>query len=183
MATNVVSPEWTILDRTIKELRKMAAEREFVRSGNEAVRSVVPSAVLRWITLEGGDQNQNNGFVNIPRPGMLVTSLPVKETAAGVSCAHDIIVTIVIQIVDDSSSSRQSSGPVQTYMDWMNRVRHKILGSPMIFRQDFNPAIADPYGVWAKDRIPSDPQKLWRHSQQVAAFSFFVIVRQHREGL
>lgn len=180
MADKVTSPEWVILERTVKELKKMAAERQFIRSGNEAVRSVFPSAVLRWITLEGGEQNTN--FMNIPKPCMLVTPMPVKESPTGTACANDAIVTIVIQAVDDNSSSRQSSGPVQSYMDWMNRIRNQILGNPMIFRQDFNPAVADPYGVWAKDRIPADPQRFWRHQQAVSAFSFFVKVRQHRSA-
>ncbi len=180
MATSVVNPEYLITHRTLTTLKTMAASREFVRSQDEAVRSVVPSAVLRWVTLEGGEHNQQTGFVNIPRPCILVTPMPVKESAGGTSCAQDIVVTMVVQIVDDSASSRQSSGPYRTYTDWMNRIRHEILDDPTLFRQDFNPAIADPYGVWPKDRVPSDPQKLWRHSQQVAAFSFFVKVRQHR---
>lgn len=180
MATTVVSPEYLITERTLTTLRAMAADRQFVRSYEEAVRSVVPAAVMRWITLEGGEQNQNNGFVNVPKPCILVTPLPVKESTSGTSCAQDTVVTMVVQIVDDSASSRQSSGPYRTYVDWMNRIRHEILDSQTLFRQDFNAAIADPYGVWPKDRVPSDPQKLWRHSQQVAAFSFFVKVRQHR---
>ena len=180
MATSVVSPEYLITHRTLTTLKTMAADREFVRSADEAVRTVVPSAVLRWITIEGGSHNQQAGYVNIPKPCILVTPLPTKEGTGGVNCAQDEVVTMVIQIVDDSASSRQSSGPYRTYVDWMNRIRHEILDSATLFRQDFNAAIADPYGVWPKDRVPSDPQRLWRHSQQVSAFSFYVKVRHHR---
>lgn len=181
MTTAVISPEYLILDRTILTLKNMAAEREFVRSADEAVRSVVPNTVLRWTTLEGSQQNQQNGFINVPKPAILVTSMPVKSAVeGGVACANDEIITIVIQIVDDSSGSRSSSGPYRTYVDWMNRIRHEILDNLTLFRADFDPAVADPYYTGPKDRVPADPQKLWRHSQSVAAFSFFVKVRHHR---
>lgn len=184
MATTVVSPERLIWERTLTTLRTMAGEREFTRSAGEVVRSVSPKAILRWITTEGAEHNQNVGFVNIPKPAILVTCLGIKEAAeGGVNCAQDIVVTIVIQIVDDSTGATQSQGPYATYMDWINRIRHRILGSQTIFRQDFaDPGVADPYGHWAKNRVPTDPQRLWRHSQQVAAFAFFVKVRQHRAG-
>lgn len=182
MATDVVSPEHVILERTLTTLKTMAAEREFTRSANEAVRSIFPNTVLRWITLEGSQQNQQSGFVNVPKPSLLVTPMPVKSAQeGGVSCANDEIVTIVIQIVDDSAGSRASSGPYRTYVDWMNRIRHTILTNTQLFRQDFTAAVADPYYVGPKDRVPSDPQKLWRHDQAVAAFSFFVKVRHHRD--
>lgn len=180
MATTVVSPEYLILYRTLRTLRAMAAEREFVRSASEAVRSVLPATVLQWRTLEGSDHNQQTGFVNLPKPCILVTCLPVRESTGGVNCANDEIVTIVIQIVDDTGGSQISQQPIRTYMDWMNRIRHEILDNLLIFRQDFDPAIADPYLVHPKDRVPADPQKLWYHEQQVAAFSFFVKVRHHR---
>jgi hypothetical protein len=181
MATEVMSPEFLILNRTLVTLKTMAANAEFTRSENEAVRSVKPSTILRWITLEGADQNQQGGFVNLPKPSILVTPMPVKSAIeGGVSCANDEVITIVIQIVDDSAGSRASSGPYRTYVDWMNRIRHTILDDPTLFRADFDPSIADPYYVGPKDRVPADPQKLWRHSQSVAAFSFFVKVRHHR---
>lgn len=177
----VVSPEYVILERTLTTLRTMAMEREFTRSGNEAVRSITANTVLRWRTLEGARHNQNDGVVNVPKPCLLVSLLPVRTgMEAGTNCAEDEVVWITIQIVDDTSGSRASSGPYRTYLDWMNRIRHELLETPMLFRQDFDPAIADPYYVGTKDRVPADPQKLWAHDQQVAVFAFFVKVRHHR---
>lgn len=181
MTTEVISPEHVILARTLTTLKTMAADREFIRSADESVRSIGPNMVLRWTTLEGASHNQQGGFVNVPKPCLLVTPMPVKSAIeGGVACANDEIVTIVIQVVDDSAGSRASSGPYRTYVDWMNRIRHTILDDLTLFRGDFDPAVADPYYTGPKDRVPADPQRLWRHSQTVAAFSFFVKVRHHR---
>jgi hypothetical protein len=179
--STVVSPEYVILERTLTTLRTMAMEREFVRSGNEAVRSITANTVLRWRTLEGARHNNNDGVVNVPKPCLLVSMLPVRPVMeGGTNCAEDEVIIITIQIVDDTAGSRVSSGPYRTYIDWMNRIRHRIMETATLFRQDFDPAIADPYYVGAKDRVPSDPQKLWAHDQQVAVFAFFVKVRHHR---
>jgi hypothetical protein len=179
--SNVVSPESVILERTLTTLKKMAARREFVRSRNEAVRSIVPNTVLRWRTLEGARHNSQDGVVNVPRPCMLLTLLNTKTAVeGGTNCAEDEVIWVTVQIVDDTNGSRISSGPYRTYSDWINRIRHEILETPTLFRQDFDPAIADPYYVGVKDRVPTDSQRLWTHDQQVAVFAFFVKVRHHR---
>jgi len=180
MTTSVTNPEWLILNRCLTTLREMAADREFVRSASEMVASVKPAQIYQWRTLEGGDHNQQSGFVNIPTPSILVTVMPVRGGAGGVNCADDEVVTVVIQIIDAATGSQISRGPIRTYGDWMNRIRHTFLDDLTIFRQDFDPAVADPYIVVPKDRVPADPQKLWYHEQQVAAFSFYVKVRHHR---
>ena len=179
MATTTFSPEWTILDRTHKTLVNMAASGEFVRSTNEAVRSVGVKQVFKWRTLEGSDHNQQSGIVNMPFPCILVSIVPVKSSSSN-NCSDDELVTVAVQIVDDATGPAISQGPLRSYMDWMNRIRKAIIGNLTLFRQDFTPATADPYITVAKDRVPSDPQKLWSHEQQVAAFSFYVKVRHRR---
>ena len=179
MTTPVLNPEWLILSRTLTTLRSMASSNQFVRSGSDAVRRVTAQQIFSWRTLEGGDHNQQSGFVNLPMPCILVTVMPVKGGAGGVSCADDEVITVVIQIVDNASGPQLSIGPVRTYGDWMNRIRHRLL-QMALFHQDFDPTVADPYITIPRDRVPADPQKLWFHDQQVAAFSFSVKVRHHR---
>lgn len=180
MTTPVSSPEWLIFNRTLQTVRDMASRKEFVRSEKEAVMSVRPAQVLPWKTLEGGDHNQQAGFVNLPVPAMLITPMTTRGGSKGSNHSDDEIVTIVVQVVDSATGPTISQTPIRTYMDWMNRIRHTVLESPRLFRQDFNPAQADPYLCLAKDRVPSDPQRLWTHEQQVAAFSFLVKVRHSR---
>lgn len=180
MAMTINSPEWLILSRTLKRLREAAAAREFVCSYNEPVLPLNPSSVLQWKTLEGSTHNVHDGFVNIPMPAMLVTLMPVKPSlTSGVTCADDEQITVVIQIVDNTPMNMASSTPLRTHIDWMNRIRHFILTEQRLFKQDFDPQIADPWQVRARNRVPADPDKLWRHDQQVAAFSFIVFVRHH----
>jgi hypothetical protein len=183
MASKVSSPEWMILARTIKRLKKAAADREFVCSMNEPVLPLNPSSVLQWKTLEGSNHNQHDGFVNIPLPSILVTLMPVKPSlTAGVNCADDEQITIVLQLVDNTPMNLASMTPIRTHIDWMNRIRRIFLSETILFKQDFDPSIADPWQVRARDRVPSDPTKLWQHDQQVAAFSFVVFVRHHHDA-
>lgn len=178
MATSVESPEWLIMNRTLITIRTMAAEREFVRSNGEAVRSVGPNQVRPWITQQGAKQNNNDGTVNIPLPAILVSPYPVKAAqSSGTNCAEDEMIQMVIQICDTAIMPAASRGPIRTYMDWMNRIRARIVDDLTIFRQDFDPAIADPFNCKSKDRVPADPDRLIIHDQKVAMFSFVVFVR------
>lgn len=180
MTTAVFNPEYTILKRILTKLRTMAAENEFTASQDEGVWPVGPQQIIQWRTLEGSEQNQQNRLINIPIPAILVTQLPARGSAQeGVNCADDEAIGYVIQIVDGIAHPYSSQGPIRTYGDWMNRMRHAFVSDLTIFRQDFDPAKADPWLVKAKDRVPSDPQKLWSHDQQVAAFSLVVYVRHH----
>jgi len=183
MATAVDSPEWLILSRTLATIKTMAAEREFVRSSGEAVRSIGPSQVRPWITPQGARYNSNDGTVNIPLPSILVSPYPVKgANSSGTNCADDEMVQMVIQICDTAIMPAASRGPIRTYMDWMNRIRSRILNDLTLFRQDFDPAVADPFAVKAKDRVPADPDRLTIHDQKVAVFSFVVFVRHTISG-
>lgn len=178
--TPVTNPEWLILDRTVKTLREMAANGNFAASRGEAVFPVHPKAIVPWKTVQGHTHNMSDGLVNMTTPCMLVTVTSVKGSTMGVNCADDEPISIVIQIVDQTNGPQASMTAIRTYGDWMNRIRHTILGDLVLFRQDMDPAIADPYVVYARDRVPSDPQRLWTHEQQVAVFSFMVMVRHHR---
>lgn len=180
MTLSVVNPEWLILNRTVLTLREMAIDGKFRKSADEAVFPVHPKAIIPWKTVQGHTHNQNDGYVNLNLPGILVSVSSIKGSTLGVNCADDEPISIVIQIVDSANGPQASMGPMRTYGDWMNRIRHTILSDPTLFRQDMDPAIADPYVVYARDRVPSDPQKLWTHEQQVAVISFLVMVRHHR---
>lgn len=178
MSTDVVSPEWLVFDRTMKTLKTMAAERQFVRSGNEAVRSVGPLQVRPWVTTQGAKMNDNDGTVNIPLPAILVSPVPVKAaSSSGTNCAEDEVIQIAIQICDSTVMPAASRGPFRTYMDWMNRMRSRLVDDLTLFRQDFDPALSDPFLVRSKDRVPADPDRLLIHDQKVAMFSFVVFVR------
>ena len=179
MTTSVANPEWLVLNRTLTKIKQMAAEREFVPSIGEPVHSVGPLAVFGWRTLEGTEHNQQSRFIHLPNPCILITALAVRGAQhEGVNCADDEAIPIVIQIVD-TIAHPMSSLALRTYGDWMNRMRHAMIADLTLFRQDFDPATADPFLTKARDRVPADPQKLWSHDQQVAAFSFVVYVRHH----
>lgn len=183
MATAIYSPEWLILRRSLLRLKEMAASREFVSSHNEPVLPILPSSVLQWKTLEGSNHNQHDGFVNIPMPAALVTLMPVNPSLSpGVNCADDEQITVVIQLVDQTPMNLASMSPQRTHIDWMNRIRHVMLTEMTLFKQDFDSERADPWQVRARNRVPTDPDKLWRHDQQVAAFSFIVFVRHHHDA-
>lgn len=182
MTTAVVNPEWCIQNRTVLTLRAMAVEGEFRRSDVEPVMPVHPKAIIAWVTPQGHTQNASDGFVNINMPGMLVSTNSVKGSTQGVNCADDEYIGVMVQIVDNAVGPQASMTPLRTYGDWMNRIRHRILDNHTLFRQDMDPAIADPYVVFARDRVPSDPQRLLVHEQRVAVFTFVVAVRHHRRG-
>lgn len=183
MTTPVFNPEYTLTTRIINTLKAMAAEGEFTASAQESVWPVSPQQVFLFKTLEGSEQNQQNRIINLPLPAVLVTQMPAKGSAMeGVNCADDEAIPFVIQIADSIAHPSSSLTPTRTYTDWMNRIRHKFVSDLTIFRQDFDPAVADPWLVKARDRVPSDPQKLWSHDQQVAAFMLVVYVRHHYES-
>jgi hypothetical protein len=180
MTDRIESPEWLIGDRVLKTLRQMAAENVFVASEGEAVFPIRPQSVLPWITMEGSDHNRQAGMVNLPMSAILVTTMPVDGGGRGVNTAEDEVIVVVIQLTGPATGSRVSQRPIRTYSDWMNQIRRKMLGDPLLFRQDFDPSVADPYLVMSKRRIPADPQSLWHHEQRIAAFSFYVKVRHYR---
>lgn len=180
--TPVTNPEWLILDRTVKTLSEMAANGNFAASRGEAVFPVNPKAIIPWKSTSGHPHNNSDGFVNIIMPGILVTTLSVKGSTQGVNCADDEAIACVVQIVDVAAGPQASMHPIRTYGDWMNRIRHKVLSEMTLFKQDMDPAVADPYLVMAKDRLPVDPQRMTVHEQSVAMFSFVVYVRHHRRS-
>lgn len=176
----MASPEWNILNRTHTIIRDMAAARLFTASSGDRVRMVVPQAVRIWKVIEGSQRNRTaDGMQNLILPGILVTKLAVDTTiGAGLNCAEDEVVRIVIQIVD--SSPHQHEGPIQTYDDWMNAIRRRFTTTPNPFLQDASPEDYDPFVVHPLKRLPSEAQSLVRHEQHVSMFTFQVMVRHHR---
>ena len=77
-------------------------------------------------------------------------------------------------------SNYDSSGPLQTYMDWMDLIRTEVLAIPNPFLQDADVEVYDPYVVHIVKRLSAEAQSLIRHEQQVALFTFQVMVRHHR---
>ena len=173
----MAAPEWNILNRTKLILKDMAATKQFVASQGEVVRSVPPEAVRVWKAVEQG--RGANGIEHIALPAIRVTSLPVESTiGAGLNCADDEVVRIAIQILD--MSNYDSSGPLQTYMDWMALIRTEVLAIPNPYLQDADVEVYDPYVVHIVKRLSAEAQSLIRHEQQVALFTFQVMVRHHR---
>ena len=171
------NPEWNILTRTQNILKDMAAGRIFVASQGEAVRTVLPEAVRVWKVPEQG--RGGNGLQNMALPGIRVTILPVDSTiGAGLNCADDEVVRVAIQILDTAPYNK--STPIRTYTDWMNLIRLKFTAVPNPFIQDADPEVYDPFVVHPLKRLPAESQSLIRHDQQVAMFTFQVMVRHHR---
>lgn len=176
----MASPEWNIYTRTLQVLRDLAVGGTFVASEGEVVRPVDPVAISGWQVVEGTQLNRNqNGLQHIILPGIRVTALPVDSTiGGGLNCADDEVHRIVIQILD--STPYAPDGPVRTYTDWMCAIRTEFTAVPNPFLQDADPAVYDPYVVHPLKRLPAESQSLIRHEQQVAMFSFQVMVRHHR---
>lgn len=175
----MANPEWLILDRTYRIIRDMAAERLFCASQGERVRTVLPNAVSIWSIVEGG-RTPEQGLTNIIMPGILITALPVESTiGAGLNCADDEVHRIAIQIVD-TVPHRGHEGPIRTYGDWMNLIRLEMTAVPNPFLQDATATEYDPFVVHPLKRLPAEAQSLVRHEQQVAMFTFQVMVRHHR---
>jgi hypothetical protein len=174
------APEWNIFDRTHRVIREMAGNGVFVASEGELVRSIPPAGVLKWKVVEGaGDKRDETGLRNISLPAITVTSLGAKSTVgAGLNCADDEAVRIVVQILDHTPF--QYDGPMRTYMDWTKAIRLKFTAVPNPFQQDANVEVYDPYVVHPLDRLPAEAQSLVRQQDQVAIFSFLVMVRHHR---
>lgn len=176
----MANPDWAILDRTYRIIQTAAANGEFVAAQGERVRSVIPQAVRVWKVLEGSERNNTaDGLQNLIMPGILITPLPVDSTTgAGLNCADDEVHRIAIQIVD--STPHQHESPARTYTNWMNVIRLKFTTVPNPFLQDADPEEYDPFVVHPLKRLPADAQSLVRHEQQVAMFTFQVMVRHHR---
>ena len=112
-------------------------------------------------------------------PGIVVTLLGTKSTlGAGLNCADDEVVRMAIQILDHNPFNHD--GPLRTYLDWMAAIRKKFTTVPNPFIQDRDITVYDPYVVHPIDRLPAESQSLIRHQDQVAIFSFQVMVRHHR---
>jgi hypothetical protein len=155
----------------------MAATKVFVASQGEVVRTIAPNAVKVWKAVEQG--RGETGLVNLALPAIRISVLPVDSTiGAGLNCADDEVVRVAIQILD--SSNFDQSGPLRTYMDWMDSIRSELLQVPNPFLQDADVAVYDPYVVHMVKRLPAEAQSLIRHEQQVAMLSFQVMVRHHR---
>jgi hypothetical protein len=151
------SPEYNIANRTLTILRTMAAENIFVSSEGERVRPVKPEAIRLWRVVEG----------------------PVESTiGAGLNCADDEVHRVAIQFLD--STPYHTDSPLRTYTDWMIAARLKFTAVPNPFLQDADPDVYDPYVVHPLKRVPAEAQSLIRHEQQVALFTFQVMVRNHR---
>lgn len=174
------APEWNILDRTVRVIKEMAGKGVFTASGGELVRSVPPQAVLVWKVVEGaGDKRDETGLRNISLPAIAVTALGAKSTVgAGLNCADDEAVRVAIQILDHNPFNHDK--PIRTYMDWMAAIRLKFTAVPNPFQQDADVEVYDPYVVHPLDRLPAEAQSLVRQQNQVAIFSFLVMVRHHR---
>jgi hypothetical protein len=171
------NPEYNILDRTVRVLRDMAANRDFVASQGEVVRSVTADSVRVWKVVEQG--RGETGLTNLGLPCIRVTALPVDSTiGAGLNCADDEVVRIAIQILD--SAPYHQSKPIRTYTDWMNAIRLKFTAVPNPFIQDADVTVYDPFVVHPLKRLSTESQSLIRHEQQVAMFTFQVMVRHHR---
>jgi hypothetical protein len=171
------APEWNILNRTLTICRDMAAAKVFVASQGEVVRAVAPNAIKVWKAVEQG--RGETGLVNLALPAIRISVLPVDSTiGAGLNCADDEVVRLAIQILD--SSNFDQSGPLKTYMDWMNSIRSILLQVPNPFLQDADVEEYDPYVVHIVKRLSAEAQSLIRHEQQVAMLSFQVMVRHHR---
>jgi hypothetical protein len=65
-------------------------------------------------------------------------------------------------------------------MDWMAAIRLKFTAVPNPFQQDADPAVYDPYVVFPLDRVPAEARSLLQNQDQVAMFTFLVMVRHHR---
>ena len=176
----MASPEFNIANRTLTILKTMAANNTFVASEGERVRPVKPEAIRIWKVVDGGNQlRASNGLQNLILPGIRISILPVESTiGAGLNCADDEVHRIAIQFLD--SSPYQTDGPIRTYTDWMVATRLAFTTVPNPFLQDADPAVYDPYVVHPLKRVPAEAQSLIRHEQQVAMFTFQVMVRNHR---
>lgn len=175
-----MSPEWNILNRAHLVVREMAADKVFTAKSGELVRSVPPSAVHVWKVVEGTDSKRTStGLANISLPCICVTHLAVDSTiGGGLNCADDEVIRIVIQILDHNP--RQSDRPLRTYDEWMAAIRLKFTAVPNPFKQDADVTVYDPWVVHPLKRLPAEAQSLVRHQDQVAMFSFQVMVRHHR---
>lgn len=174
------APEWNILNRSHLVLKEMAGNGLFTASVGELVRSVPPQAVVKWKVVEGaGDKRDGTGLRNLSLPAITVTTLGAKGTVgAGLNCADDEAVRVVIQILDHTPFN--ADGPLKTYMDWMTAIRLKFTVVPNPFKQDADVNVYDPYVVHPLDRLPAEARSLVEHRDQVAIFSFLVMVRHHR---
>lgn len=174
------APEWNILDRTYRVIREMAGNGLFVASNGELVRPVTPAGVLKWRVVEGEtDKRGPTGTQNMNLPAILVTSLGAKGTVgAGLNCADDEVVRMAVQILDHTAHN--VGGPLRTYMDWMAAIRLKFTAVPNPFKQDADVNVYDPYVVHPQDRVPAEARSLLQNQDQVAIFTFLVMVRHHR---
>jgi hypothetical protein len=172
------NPEWNILNRTKTEILRLVSANTFVAAPGERVRSVIPMAVEIWSVPEAG---RTDGVLqDLIMPGILISALSVESTlGAGLNCADDEVHRIAIQIVDSQSYNSQR-GPIQTYGNWMNRIRSVFTAVPNPFLQDADPNEYDPFVVHPLKRLPAEAQSLIRHDQQVSMFTFQVMVRHHR---
>jgi len=176
----MAAPEFNILDRTKTIIQTLAAERRFVASEKESVRSVAPVAVQIWKVPEGGRLvTTPNGFANMILPGILISPISATmQMGAGLNCADDEAVRIAVQIID--STPHQYRGPIQTYLDWMDLIRTELLAIPNPFLQDADVNVYDPFVVHIISRLPADAKRLISHEQQVSLMVFQVMVRHHR---
>lgn len=160
------SPEFIILSRTANIIKSMAAAGDFVASANEKVRRVTPVAVKLWQTVEGtADTRSPSGFVNIVLPAICVVPVPMEISPNnGLNCADDEVLQIAVQVLD--SSPHGSSTLLSTYLDWLMKIRYKLLAVPNPFHQDASPEVYDPYVVHILRRAPVEAQSLLKHKDR-----------------
>lgn len=173
-------PEGTILWRTHKIIQTMAEQQQFTAQFGEPVRSVSAEAVLIWRVVDGGSQRRSpDGVRNLVLPGILVIPTTVEnQLGAGLNCADDEAVRIVIQIVDTSGPNHRED--LRTYGVWKNRIRKALTVHPNPFLQDATVEDYDPFVVHMLRRVPADAQSLVRNEQQVELLAFQVMVRHNR---
>lgn len=170
------------MDRTRREIAAMAASKQFVASGGEAVRTVDPVCVFVWQVVEGdrGIRTDGDGTQNIPRPAIVISPVSVSSPPGqGLNCADDENVRVVVQILD--SQPGRAGQMFQTYGDWILLIRKVILTTPNPFLQDADVNIYDPFVVHQLQRVPAEAKSLLDHEQRVALFVFQVMVRHHRQ--
>lgn len=174
------NPEGMILWRTHKLIQTLAEQQVFVAKHGEPIRPVSAEAVLIWRAIDGSSQRRNpDGIRNIVTPGILIT-LTAAETqmGAGLNCADDEAVRIVIQIVDSSGPYHRED--LRTYGVWKNAIRAALTTTPNPFLQDAVVEDYDPFVVHILRRVPADAQSLVRNEQQVDVMAFQVMVRHNR---
>lgn len=172
-----MSPEVAIWTRTETVIKNLAAAGTFVASRGELIRRVDPIAVGTWRT--SSEKRGTHGVFGIALPSIRITLLGTdSQMGAGLNCADDEAVRIVVQVLDDAPYSEPA--PIVTYSDWMKAIRSAILTVPNPFQQDADVSVYDPYVVHVIRRLPAEEQSLVKHDQQVAMLVFQVMVRHHR---